>query len=104
MMFSLIGGLIIAFPFLNSFAISTGYQVPNLDSMDISTILVLGTVGVIGLGSIFKGTKNFSDLPGLDKIVFRMPLGILKCELVVRISFAFPGLLVALNLFLPAYN
>lgn len=61
-LFALIGALVVAFPLLNSIAISTGNPIPNLDSVGISTILVLGTVGVIGVGSMIKGYRELVRL------------------------------------------
>ncbi len=50
--FAVIGAFVIAFPSISSFAISTGNPIPNLDTIDIATILVLFVVGVIGIGSM----------------------------------------------------
>ena len=61
-LFALIGALVVAFPLLNSIAISTGNPIPNLDSVGVSTILVLGTVGVIGVGSMIKGYRELVRL------------------------------------------
>ena len=61
-LFAIIGALVSAFPLLNSLAISTGNPIPNLDSVGISTILVLGTVGVIGIGSMIKGYRELVRL------------------------------------------
>ncbi len=54
----MVGALIIAFPFLNSIAIRTGNPITNLDSVGVSTVLVLGTVGVVGIGSMIKGYRE----------------------------------------------
>ena len=61
--FAIIGGLIVAFPLLDTLAISTGNPIPNLDSIGVATILVLFTVGVIGLGSIYKSYKEIVNTP-----------------------------------------
>ncbi len=61
-LFAIIGALVLAFPILNSLAISTGNPIPNLDSVGVSTILVLGTVGVIGIGSMIKGYRELVRL------------------------------------------
>ena len=61
--FAVIGGLIVAFPLLDTIAISTGNPIPNLDSIGVATVLVLFTVGIIGLGSIYKGYKEIVDTP-----------------------------------------
>jgi ABC-type nickel/cobalt efflux system permease component RcnA len=63
-LFALIGALVVAFPLLNSIAISTGNPIPNLDSVGVSTILVLGTVGVIGIGSMLKGYRELVRVSG----------------------------------------
>ena len=56
--FAIIGGLIVAFPILDTLAVSTGNPIPNLDSIGVATVLVLFTVGVIGVGSIYKGYRE----------------------------------------------
>lgn len=61
--FSLIGGLVIAFPFIENIAVSTGNPIPNLDTIGVATVLVLFTVGVIGLGSIYSGYKEITKTP-----------------------------------------
>ncbi|MDG6909267.1 MAG: hypothetical protein JRN08_02760 [Nitrososphaerota archaeon] len=61
--FAIIGGLVIAFPLLDTFAISTGNPIPNLDSIGVATVLVLFTVGVIGLGSIYKSYREIVNTP-----------------------------------------
>ncbi|MHB2036414.1 MAG: hypothetical protein ACYCPW_06685 [Nitrososphaerales archaeon] len=58
LLFAVIGALVIAFPFLDSIAISTGNPIPNLDSVGVSTILVLGSVGVVGIGSMITGYRE----------------------------------------------
>ena len=50
--FSVIGLLIIAFPVINQWAISTGNPIPNLDSINVATLLVLVVVGGFGIGNI----------------------------------------------------
>ena len=59
--FSIIGLLIIFFPFIDKIAISTGNPIPNLDSIGIATFLVLIVVGVIGLGSLALGFREMLD-------------------------------------------
>ncbi|MDG6900830.1 MAG: hypothetical protein JRM80_02580 [Nitrososphaerota archaeon] len=66
--FSIIGGLIVAFPFLDTIAISTGSPIPNLDSIGVDTVLVLLTVGVIGLGSIYAGYREIVKTSQGDKV------------------------------------
>jgi ABC-type nickel/cobalt efflux system permease component RcnA len=58
--FALIGGLIVAFPLLDSLAISTGNPIPNLDSIGVASVLVLLTVGVIGFGNLYLGYKEIT--------------------------------------------
>jgi ABC-type nickel/cobalt efflux system permease component RcnA len=55
MLFALIGLLIVFFPTIDSYAISTGIQIPNLDSITVATVLVLGVVGIFGLGNLILG-------------------------------------------------
>lgn len=56
--FSIIGGLIVAFPFLDTLAISTGNPLPNLDSVGVASFLVLLTVGLIGFGNLYLGYRE----------------------------------------------
>ena len=58
--FAAIGALIVAFPFIDSLAISTGNPVPNLSSIDVSSVLVLLTVGVIGFGNLYMGYREIT--------------------------------------------
>lgn len=58
--FAAIGALVVAFPFIDTIAIDTGNTIPNLDSIGVATVLVLLTVGVIGLGSIYKGYREIT--------------------------------------------
>ena len=60
--FLIIGALIVAFPWIDQFAISTGNQIPNLDSIGVATGLVLLVVGVIGIGSLISGLREMSGL------------------------------------------
>ncbi len=55
MAFAVIGIIIAAFPSIENYAISTGNPIPNLDSVNISTFLVLIVVGAIGMGNLVKG-------------------------------------------------
>lgn len=59
--FALIGGLIVAFPVLDSLAVSTGNPIPNLDSIGVASVLVLLVVGVIGFGNVYKGYREMVD-------------------------------------------
>ncbi len=61
--FAAIGALIVLFPFISSFAISTGNPIPNLDTIDVATVLVLFVVGVIGIGSMVVGIRNVLKQP-----------------------------------------
>ncbi|MHB1907462.1 MAG: hypothetical protein ACYCQJ_01170 [Nitrososphaerales archaeon] len=58
--FALIGSLIVAFPFLDSFAISTGNPIPNLDSIGIASFLVIIVVGLIGFGNVYRGYRELT--------------------------------------------
>jgi threonine/homoserine/homoserine lactone efflux protein len=62
--FAVIGALIILFPVIDSIAISTGNQIPNLSSVGVSTLMVLIVVGGIGIGSLVRG---FSEILAMDK-------------------------------------
>ncbi len=51
-MFALIGLMIILFPMIDKIALSTGTNIPNLDSIGVATVLVLIVVGGIGIGNL----------------------------------------------------
>ena len=51
-LFMIAGILIIFLPAIDAWGIRTGNPVPNLDQINIGTILVLSVVGVIGIGSM----------------------------------------------------
>ena len=53
--FAAIGALVVAFPALESLAVSTGNPIPNLSSVGVASVLVLVTVGVIGFGNLYLG-------------------------------------------------
>ena len=63
LVFMIIGILIIFLPFIDQWAIETGNPIPNLDQINIGTILVLSVVGIIGIGSmIYEINKNASKV------------------------------------------
>ena len=66
-LFAVIGVLIVFFPAINYFAISTGNPIPNLDSLNVATFLVLGVVGIIGIGSLVKGIREALATPSAQK-------------------------------------
>lgn len=59
--FAAIGALIVAFPILDQFAISTGNPIPNLDSIGIASVLVIAVVGLIGFGNIYRGYRELTN-------------------------------------------
>lgn len=65
--FALIGLLIASFPSIESYAVSTGNPIPNLDQIGVATLLVIGVVGIIGLGSVYQGYKELSRLPSVSR-------------------------------------
>lgn len=58
LVFMIVGLLIIAFPVIDSFAISTGNPIPNLDAINVGFLLVVGVVGLIGISSIVMSYKE----------------------------------------------
>ncbi|MEM3852162.1 MAG: hypothetical protein QXP70_04100 [Methanomassiliicoccales archaeon] len=60
--FAIIGSLIVAFPFIDNLAVSTGNPIPNLSSIDVATVLVLLVVGVIGMGSLIYGFREMGKM------------------------------------------
>jgi hypothetical protein len=53
-LFVVAGLLILALPIVDQWGISTGNPVPNLDQINVGTVLVLSVVGVIGIGSMVR--------------------------------------------------
>lgn len=62
--FSVIGALVVAFPLVDSLAVSTGNPIPNLDSIGVASVLVLLTVGAIGFGNLYLGYREIADSTG----------------------------------------
>jgi len=56
--FIVIGLLVIAIPSIDSFAISTGVPIPNLNALDVGLFLVLIVVGIIGIWGLFKSYRE----------------------------------------------
>lgn len=54
MLFITAGALILALPAIDSWGLATGVPVPNLDSINIGTILVLSVVGILGVGTMVR--------------------------------------------------
>lgn len=54
LVFAVAGLAVVALPEIDSWAIATGNPVPNLDSINIGTILVLTVVGAIGVGGMLR--------------------------------------------------
>ncbi len=69
-LFAVIGALIVAFPVLDTIALSTDNPIPNLDSIGVATVLVLLVVGVVGVGSLVLGIIEIlsrKKIPTTDK-------------------------------------
>ncbi|MGC8569344.1 MAG: hypothetical protein ACP5LW_05005 [Nitrososphaeria archaeon] len=56
--FIIIGLLVMAIPSIDSFAISTGIPIPNLNALDVGLFLVLIVVGIIGIWGLFKSYRE----------------------------------------------
>lgn len=56
--FVAVGVLVAAFPWLSSFALSTGTSIPNLDSIGYATALIVIVVGVIGGHSLWRAYRE----------------------------------------------
>ncbi len=71
--FAAVGMLIIAFPTISNYALSTGNPIPNLDSIGYATFLVVLVVGVVGGSSLWKAyrevTRHPIDEPGVSPSV-----------------------------------
>ena len=63
LVFVVMGGLVAAFPRLESYAVSTGNPIPNLDSLGISTALIILVVGIVGGGSLWRAYREVSRSP-----------------------------------------
>ncbi len=57
-LFAAVGAFLALFPSLSNLAVSTGNPIPNLDSIGISTGLVLVVVGGIGVWSMIQGVRE----------------------------------------------
>jgi hypothetical protein len=64
--FAIIGSFIIALPAIDSFSVSTGNPIPNLNSIGVATVLVLFVVGVLGIGSLVSGFREIGKMRSLD--------------------------------------
>ncbi len=58
MLFATVGLFILLFPAVSDFAVSTGNPIPNLDSIGVATVLVLGVVGGVGIWAMTKGIRE----------------------------------------------
>ncbi len=56
--FMLIGIIVVLIPPVDSFAISTGVPIPNLNALDIGLVLVLIVVGIIGIWGLLKSYRE----------------------------------------------
>jgi hypothetical protein len=56
--FAGIGALVAATPSIESYAISTGNPIPNLDSLGLAFVLIVSVVGIIGGYSLWKGYQE----------------------------------------------
>lgn len=60
LLFAAMGVLMIIFTHINDFGISTGNPIPNIDSIGIPFVLVVGVVGGIGLSSMIQGYREIA--------------------------------------------
>lgn len=65
LLFIIAGALVLALPTIDNWAIATGNPVPNLDSINIGTILVLTVVGAIGIGTMIREINRTSRMNAL---------------------------------------
>ena len=56
LLFIAAGGLIVALPEVDAWAVATGVPISNLDPINIGTILVLAVVGILGIGTMLRET------------------------------------------------
>ncbi|MEM0321270.1 MAG: hypothetical protein QW613_02580 [Thermoprotei archaeon] len=66
--FSVVGLIILLIPALDSFAISTGNPIPNLNAIDAGFLLVVGVVGGIGVVSIIKAMREIGRIKRRDAL------------------------------------
>ena len=62
LVFTLAGLLIIAFPTIDAWAVSTGIPIPNLDAVNIGLLLVVTVVGAIGVYGIIKSYMDVKKM------------------------------------------
>jgi hypothetical protein len=60
--FALVGAVISGFPVIDALAVNTGNPVPNLNSIGVAFVLVVGVVGAIGITSMYRSFKEVSEL------------------------------------------
>ncbi len=58
MTFSLVGILIVLFPSIDNWAISTGVAIPNLNAVDVGFLLVVSVVGILGVVSMIMSYRE----------------------------------------------
>ena len=61
--FTAIGAIVTAFPRIEGYAVSTGTSIPNLDSIGVAFVLVVGVVGVIGGYNLWKAYREIAHPP-----------------------------------------
>ena len=62
LLFAAVGAFLAVFPSVLAYSISTGNPIPNLDSIGVSTGLVLAVVGGIGLWSMWRGVRELKAI------------------------------------------
>jgi ABC-type nickel/cobalt efflux system permease component RcnA len=60
--FALVGLLILLLPGIDAFAVSTGNPIPNLNTINVGFLLVVGVVGGVGITSIIKSFSEVSKV------------------------------------------
>ncbi len=62
--FSLVGLLIVLFPSIDNWAVSTGISIPNLNAIDVGFLLVVTVVGVLGVMSMVMSYREVTRTKG----------------------------------------
>ncbi|AEB94860.1 MULTISPECIES: hypothetical protein [Metallosphaera] len=60
--FSAVGLFILLFPSIDNWGISTGFVIPNLNAIDVGFLLVVSTVGILGVLSMIMSYREVTKM------------------------------------------
>ncbi|QKR00920.1 hypothetical protein GWK48_00905 [Metallosphaera tengchongensis] len=62
MTFSIVGLIIVLFPTIDDWAVSTGIPIPNLNAIDVGFLLVVSVVGILGVISMIMSYREIKQM------------------------------------------